>query len=474
MTGEEFLGTTERIYSMLFNSYSFLLAFLPLSLILFYALSQWNRQAGKLMLLALSLLFISYTGIVNGLVALGSVLLNFCVCRLMVRFASLKKLLLATGILFNISLLVLFKYTPGLGFPLGISFYCFQQIAFLVDSYREASEVRLTDYSLFVLFFPKAVQGPIPYGSELLPQLRGAEPKFQFDCFSRSLFLFAVGLAKKVLMADKFAIISDYGFGNVDRLTAFEAMLTILAYTFQIYFDFSGYSDMAVALGWMFGFKLPWNFDSPYKAKNITDFWRRWHITLSRFLTKYIYIPLGGSRKGSARTFLNILIVYLVSGIWHGTGTTFVVWGLLHAGASIIYRLVKKIYDRLPGLVQCLFQFSFVNLTWVFFRAPNLHSAGSLLGRLLTGSWTPGINAALTESLLQPTFISLAAQFLPFTWVVILAFCGAIVMVTLAKNSRELAQSFRPCWGTLLVTYLLLLFSILSMSGVSSFLYTNF
>jgi D-alanyl-lipoteichoic acid acyltransferase DltB (MBOAT superfamily) len=459
---------------MLFNSYNFILAFLPLALVLFFTVGRWNSRAGKFVLLALSLYFISCTGISNGLIALGSALVNFCVCRLMCGLPGRKKPLLTAGILFNVGLLCLFKYVPGLGFPLGISFYCFQQIAFLVESSREPTEVSLTDYSLFVLFFPKAVQGPIPYGSELLHQLQEPDTTFRFERFSRSLFLFSLGLAKKVLVADKFAIIADFGFGNIETLTAFESLLTILAYTFQLYFDFSGYSDMAVAVGWMFGFELPWNFDSPYKAKNITDFWRRWHITLSRFLTKYIYIPLGGSRKGIAQTFLNILIVYLVSGIWHGTGMTFLVWGLLHAGASIAYRLVKKPYDRLPGPIQWMVQFAFVNVTWVFFRAPSLQTAQALLSRLFSGSWMPFINAELTESLLQPTFISLAAQFLPFIQVVLLAFGGTLILVAFAKNSRELAQNFRAGWGTLLVAYLLLLCSILSMSGVSSFLYTNF
>ena len=308
---------------MLFNSYSFILAFLPLALVLYHIAGKFGSRAGKLVLLACSLFFISSTGPVHGLIALGSILVNFFLCRLMARMPGRKQLLLTAGILFNTMLLCLFKYVPGLGLPLGISFYCFQQIAFLADSYRKTSDVSLTDYSLFVLFFPKAVQGPIPYGAELLPQLRDMKPGFRFDRFSRSLFLFSLGLAKKVLLADKFAIIADHGFASIGALTGYEALLTILAYTLQLYFDFSGYSDMAVAVGWMFGIELPWNFDSPYKAKNITDFWRRWHITLSRFLTKYIYIPLGGSRTGTVRTFVNILIVYLVSGIWHGTGMTF-------------------------------------------------------------------------------------------------------------------------------------------------------
>lgn len=464
---------------MLFNSYSFVLAFLPLSLVLFYTISSRSPQAGKLVLLLLSLIFVSSSGIYHGLIALGSTLVNYCICRQMRTAVAGKKGLLTAGILFNISLLCFFKFAPVFGlsiaFPMGLSFYCFQQIAFLADSYNQAADVSLTDYSIFVLFFPKVVQGPIPYGSELLPRLhRPAEGGFRFERFSSTLYLFAMGLAKKVLLADKFAIIADHGFSSIGMLTSFEALLTILAYTFQLYFDFSGYSDMAVAVGRMFGIELPENFNSPYKARNITDFWRRWHITLSRFLTKYIYIPLGGNRRGTLRTWLNILIVYLVSGIWHGTGATFLVWGLLHAAASIAYRLLKKPYDRLPGPLQWCIQFAFINVTWVFFRAPSLQAAGALLRRLCAGIWTPTINAELAESLLQPTFISLVSQFLPVHITVLLGFAAAMAMVVSAKNSTERSLDFRPGFATLLATYLLLLCSILSLAGVSSFLYTNF
>lgn len=464
---------------MLFNSYSFILAFLPISLVLFYAVSRRNAKWGKAILLLSSLLFVSSNGVYHGLIAVGSTFINYLICKKITLSQKHKKSLLATGIILNAGLLALFKFAPLCGvsllFPLGISFCCFQQIAFLVDAYRVSTDVRLGDYALFVLFFPKAVQGPIPYGSELLPQLQdSAARKFRFERFSRCLYLFAIGLAKKVLLADNFAIIADYGFDAIKTLSAFEALLTILAYTFQLYFDFSGYSDMAIAVGSMFGIDLPENFDSPYKAKNITEFWHRWHITLSRFLTKYIYIPLGGNRKGAARTYVNILIVYLVSGIWHGTGATFLVWGLLHAAASIVYRLVKKYYDRIPGAVQWFVQFVFINVTWVFFRAPTLETVGQLFGRLTVGSWIPAINATLTESLLQPTFISVAARFLPIHIVVLIGFACALAMVVFAKNSSERSQDFRPTMRSFVATYLLLVFSILSLSGVSSFLYTNF
>lgn len=467
---------------MLFNSYGFILGFLPLSLFLFFQIRRRWPAGGQMVLLLLSLVFLCSTGPYHALAALASAAVSYLFYRSMARSENRdrKRHILVWGVSFHVALLCLFKFVPsqtlGLPFPLGLSFYTFQQIAFLADAAEgRFDHIRPVEYLLSILFFPKAVQGPIPYGGEILPQLRECAGKgLDPERFARSLYLFSMGLAKKVLVADKFALIADHGFGVIGSLTAFEALLTILAYTFQLYFDFSGYSDMAVAVGWMFGIDLPLNFNSPYKATNITDFWRRWHITLSRFLTRYIYIPLGGNRRGLLRTCLNILVVYLVSGIWHGTGVTFLIWGLLHAAASIAYRLAKEPYDRLPGFLRWGIQFSFINLTWVFFRAPSLESAFALLRQLGQGSWFPAISSELAESLMQPTFISVVAQFLPIQWTVLLGFAGALAMVVFCRNSNEYSRTFRPGIATLLVTYLLLICSILSLSGVSSFLYTNF
>ena len=276
------------------------------------------------------------------------------------------------------------------------------------------------------------------------------------------------------MIADKFGIFADYGFGSISSLTSYEALLTILAYTFQLYFDFSGYSDMAVGIARMFNFDLPANFNSPYKAKNISDFWKRWHITLTRFLTKYIYIPLGGNRKGIVRTYLNILIVYLVSGIWHGTGVTFLVWGLLHGIATVLYRIFKKQFDAVPSVIQWVLTFVFVNITWVFFRADSVDSALALLRQVFVGGWSIQINAALTESLLQPTFISVLSMLATIDVAVLICFVLALVTVVATKNSNEKTLLMRTSMGTLIFTYILLAISILSLSGVSSFLYTNF
>lgn len=465
---------------MLFNSYEFILLFLPVALIFYFGMNRISRTAGKWLLLLLSVLFVAVQGIYHAVVAILSTLINFGICKLMQqdKLANQKKKILAIGIIVNVAGLFVFKYPAVFQgswmLPLGISFYTFQQIAFLVDCYQ-GTVASFQDYALFTMFFPKVAQGPIPYANELIPAFSdSSRSHFCFENFAKGIYLFAIGLAKKVMIADKFGIFADYGFGDIGSLNSCEALLTILAYTYQLYFDFSGYSDMAVGIGRMFNLQLPINFNSPYKAKNISDFWKRWHITLTRFLTKYIYIPLGGNRKGIVRTYLNILIVYLISGIWHGTGTTFLVWGLLHGGATILYRIFKKQFDKFPSVVQWLLTFVFVNITWVFFRAESVSSALELLWQVFVGGWDIRINAELTESLLQPTLISVMSRLLTFNGTMLLSFGAALVTIVAAKNSNEKTLAFKAGPASLIWTYILMILSILSLSGVSGFLYTNF
>ena len=224
----------------------------------------------------------------------------------------------------------------------------------------------------------------------------------------------------------------------------------------------------------MLNIELPWNFNSPYKAKNISDFWKCWHMTLTRFLTKYIYIPLGGNRKGMLRTYVNIMIVYLVSGLWHGAGFTFVVWGILHGMATVLYRMCKKAYDKIPDLLQWLVTFLFINVSWVFFRAPSVADALKLIKQVVAGGWHFSINAELAETLLQPTLISVPSQFLPIHLVVAGAVLISILGCVFLKNNLERIKTFKPSFPWLIATYILLVVGLLSLSGVSTFLYTNF
>lgn len=309
-----------------------------------------------------------------------------------------KKSLLIIGIIANLSLLGYFKYYDfliqnfnssfdgsvpllNLLLPLAISFFTFQQIAYLVDSYRgETSEYDFLNYALFVTFFPQLIAGPIVHHAEMMPQFASKWNLVKnYKNIATGLFIFSIGLFKKVIIADTFADWATLGFDDAPTLNFFEAWATSLSYSFQLYFDFSGYTDMAIGAALLFNIKLPINFNSPYKALDIQDFWRRWHITLSRFLRDYIYIPLGGNRKGAFRTYTNVLITFILGGIWHGAGWTFIFWGFLHGFALIIHRLWSNFDYKLPKIIAWIITFNFINLSWVFFRAKEWSDANKVI-----------------------------------------------------------------------------------------------
>lgn len=477
---------------MQFNSYIFILCFLPLTMLAYFGLNRLKKyNAAKLSLVIVSLIYCGYNDISYVYVLVFSILMNYLVCLLLRWYPKRGKLFVTIGIIANIALLGYFKYfnfllenlnalTGGdfdylkLVLPLGISYFTFQQISYLVDAGKgTCAGHSLLDYVLYVTFFPRLVSGPIVPQDELLPQFASMENKrLNADNVVKGLQLFAMGLFKKVIVADTFGKIVTYGYGHVSSLNSLEAILTILAYTLQIYYDFSGYSDMAVGVGYLFNIKLPINFNSPYKAKTVVEFWKRWHMSLTRFLMKYVYIPLGGSMKGTARTYVNVLIVFLVSGIWHGAGWTFIVWGLLHGIANGLCRLFSKQIGKIPGCINWMANFLFLNLTWIVFRAESLDQAWQLLGRVTAGGFS--INAELTESLLQPTLISLPAQFIPFLWVILGYTAAALAVPVFAPSSNEIVARRKTGLWSLLWIYGLFIISMLSMSGVSTFLYNNF
>jgi len=309
-----------------------------------------------------------------------------------------RKTLLAFGIVLNLLLLGYFKYADffitnintavgtnlpllNLLLPLAISFFTFQQIAYLVDSYKnETKEYDFLNYALFVTFFPQLIAGPIVHHKEMMPQFANVKNKVKnYKNIAIGLFIFSIGLFKKVVIADTFAVWATAGFDTATTLNLFEAWATSLSYTFQLYFDFSGYTDMAIGAALLFNIKLPINFNSPYKATNIQDFWRRWHITLSRFLRDYVYIPLGGNRKGEFRTYNNLLSTFLIGGLWHGAGWTFVFWGFLHGAAIVIHRAWSKLGFKIWSWLAWLITFNFVNIAWVFFRAKEWEDAAKVL-----------------------------------------------------------------------------------------------
>ena len=382
---------------MLFNSYEFIFLFLPITLIVYFTLNRFdkNRLAKGWLVLA-SLYFYSYFNKKYLILIIASIVVNYFVGKLLEekKDVVVRKVLLICGVVFNVGMIGYYKYydffveninyifktnLPLLHIllPLGISFFTFQQLSFVVDSYyRKNLRYDFLSYSLFVTFFPQLIAGPIVLPTEMLPQFESEEnKKINWENMNRGLYIFSIGLAKKVIIADSIASFANAGFDMMESLNFVEAWLTSISYTLQLYFDFSGYCDMAIGIGLMFNILLPINFNSPYKSTNIQEFWQKWHMTLGRFLANYLYIPLGGNRKGEKRTLLNLLIVFLVSGIWHGAGWNFIIWGMLHGICILIHRVWKNSKGKMSKFVGWFITMNLVNIFWVFFRAKDLGSA---------------------------------------------------------------------------------------------------
>lgn len=414
---------------MIFSAPVFLFVFLPVVLAGFYLTRRtFGHTVALGFLMAASLVFYSWWEIRYLPLLLGSIAFNYLAAN---RIMAGRRGWLPFGITANLGLLGVFKYAdffvgnvnavtgldlplPGLPLPLAISFFTFQQIAFLVDTSRRITEPRrLGRYSLFVAFFPQLIAGPIVHHRTLAPQLDEPERgKPVLSNLSIGLSIFTIGLAKKVLIADNIAPYSNAAFDTAaagEPVGLLLAWTGALAYTMQIYFDFSGYSDMALGLGRMFGFQLPVNFNAPYKSRSITEFWRRWHITLSHFLRDYLYIPLGGNRAGQVRALANLAIVMLLGGLWHGAAWTFVVWGGLHGLALIWCRLMDRwrpggLFPALPW-ISVLITFLFAVFTWVFFRAESFDAAWTMLAGMAGLS---GLGAMPGEEPILLILVSLA------------------------------------------------------------------
>jgi alginate O-acetyltransferase complex protein AlgI len=393
---------------LVFSSYLFLFYFLPLALLLYYAAP---RRLKHLVLTALSYVFYGWANPLFVPLLLFSTVVDYLCGLYMARVeaeSARAKRALAISICTNLGLLGFFKYfnfgvdnlnalalATGLEslrldtalrvtLPLGISFYTFQSMSYTWDVYRgrAAAITNFIDFACYVSMFPQLVAGPIIRFSEVADQLRART--HTVTKFARGVAFFSVGLSKKVLLANPCGKIADLAF-DAGALTVLDAWYGVTAYAFQIYFDFSGYSDMAIGLGLMLGFVFPKNFDSPYISQSITEFWRRWHISLSTWLRDYLYVPLGGNRKGPVRTYVNLFLVMLLGGLWHGASWNFVVWGGLHGTFLAFERMQGKTapYWRLPAPARVAITFVVVLITWVFFRAADLPAAGRYLSAML-------------------------------------------------------------------------------------------
>ena len=387
---------------MQFNSFVFILMFLPITVLAYFLANKWKPVLGKLVLAVASVVFYAYSDWTLFTVLGISLVVNLAFSWALQRLRPRGCLLLIVPVLINVGLLLYFKYTNfligtvnqfagtawavrDLVQPLGISFFTFQQIAYLVSVCKgEIDRVAPLDYLCYILYFPKILMGPLMDPADFLGQLNDLKRKqVNMDHLANGLQIFSFGLFKKVMLADVFAKGVSWGFSNLGSATAMDLLLVTLFYTFEIYFDFSGYSDMAVGVSQMLNITLPINFDSPYKALSIRDFWKRWHISLTKFFTKYVYIPLGGSRKGQVRTYLNTMLIFLISGLWHGANFTFILWGLLHGGFMVLDRIFGKAQEKVFEPVRWFVTFCILNVLWLLFRAGSIGQWISILKTIL-------------------------------------------------------------------------------------------
>lgn len=486
---------------MLFNSYVYILFFLPFVIAVYFLLGRYSKTNASLYwLIAASLFFYSFWNPIYLPLLLLSISFNYYVgLQLQTSETFKKKNLLAFGILINLFLLGYFKYADFfienvnsifgaqmsplyVALPLAISFFTFQQIAYLVDCYRgEVKEYSFRDYVLFVSFFPQLIAGPIVHHVEMMPQFKALKNALvDYKNISVGLLLIAIGLFKKVVVADTFAEWASGGYDAGVALTFVEAWVTSLSYTLQLYFDFSGYTDMAIGAALLFNIRLPINFNSPYKAADIQDFWRRWHMTLSRFMREYLYIPLGGNRRGRIRTDINVFSVFLLGGLWHGAAWTFVAWGAIHGLGMIILGFWKRLGITLPRVAGVAITFLFVNVAWVFFRAESFNDAIRVL-RGLVGLDGVSFPAATERFLAFLPYVQFEGAFAHSglngnepTYTIFLWILGALGVVFFGKNSMQIIERFRPNICYLLLIIALFVLSLYSMNNVSEFIYFNF
>jgi len=519
---------------MLFNSYSFIFIFLPIVLLGFHLIGkQGHHRVAIAWLVGASLFFYGWWNPAYLGLMMFSIFFNYGIGVSLggAPKAPNKKPILIFGIVANLTLLGYFKYAnffvdnlnnitgtnivlEQIILPLAISFFTFQQIAYLVDAWRgETREYNFLHYCLFVTFFPQLIAGPIVHHKEMLPQFaKDVVYKLRSKHLAIGLTIFAIGLFKKVVLADGIAVYATPVFDAAEAgitLTFFEAWGGALAYSLQLYFDFSGYSDMAIGLARMFGVRLPLNFNSPYKATSIIDFWRRWHITLSRFLRDYLYIPLGGSRKGEARRMTNLMITMLLGGLWHGADWTFVLWGGLHGLYLIINHGWRKLFPAVdPGRLRKLFGWTVTMLVvvvaWVPFRAESLDGATAVLQAMVGGN-----GLSLSEQLIGR--LGSAEQWLVTQGVVFhgmfsnavfgnqkygLVWIAALILIAaLLPNTQQFMRRYRPAFETYhgeikrlnyrwlewcptrawaFFTIILFTLAVLGLNRVSEFLYFQF
>lgn len=491
---------------MVFSSWIYIGVFLPIVFILYHLVSNLyisnlpppsGRASsarshliafnlGIFVLVISSLIFYGYWKWRNLWIICSSIVFNYIAGRYLVRFTSYKKYFFIFCVAVNLGLLFFFKYTDfsistinaiaktsipltGIILPIGISFFTFQQIAYLSDIYtgkHDPSNETFINYSLFVTFFPQLIAGPIVHHGEMMPQFADERNRaINWDNVYTGICLFIIGLSKKVLIADQLSPIVHQAFDILQDLSFLDALSGMFAYAMQLYFDFSGYSDMAIGAALLFNIKLPINFNTPYRATSIQDFWRRWHMTLSRWLRDYLYIPLGGNRNG--HTLRNLFITFLLGGLWHGAAWTFVLWGLIHGVALVIHRAWSRIFClQMPPFLGWLSTFLFISIAWIPFRANNLKCINNFLDGFsgIHGFW-------FTKKFIQ----SMPYNFIN-SWIWLSLLIVAMILAVFFRNSNEMLK-----WKNLVVfrIFLVILFSLVGLilvipDSVQEFMYFQF
>ena len=515
---------------MIFNSYVFIFAFLPIVILGFYGLGRYSHHLAMLWLAAASLFFYGWWDARFVGLLLGSIVFNYgagyLIGHSLTHSNRRAKLLLITSIIANLSLLGYFKYAnffvdnlnsltgsaitmAKVFLPLGISFFTFTQLAFLVDTYQgKVKEYNFVHYALFVTYFPHLIAGPVLHHKEMMPQFAKRDIcRFNYDNAMVGLIIFFIGLFKKVVLADSIASYVSPVFSSTTELSFLDSWGGALCYSLQLYFDFSGYSDMAIGLSRLFGVTLPLNFHSPYKAVNIIEFWRRWHITLSRFLRDYLYIPLGGNRYGKSRRYFNLILTMLLGGLWHGAGWTYLLWGGLHGVYLVInhgWHGLRRHFGQNPDIplpkplhaVATLLTFLAVVLAWVIFRSENVNIAMAMLkamagfnGFVLPEIWLEKwgrvgqfLSAQGVDFSADTPLINGAA--LNWIW-------GCLLIVWFAPNTQQIMANFKPAlvvpddnsanrllwqpsYPWLVVSVVCAVSALLSISKLSEFIYFQF
>lgn len=464
---------------MVFSSMVFLWIFLPITIITYYLVQERYRN---ILLFGASLVFYAWGEPIYILLMLASILVNWWLGLMMERFGRVRHLIFVSDVLFNVGLLGYYKYSnffigllnqllkieipmKEIELPIGISFFTFQILSYIIDLYRGQYKAQrsIINVALYISFFPQLIAGPIVKYKDINEQLQSRV--VSTEKFVEGIRRFCYGLGKKVIIANTLAITVDYVYAlDTQELAGWLVWIASIFYTLQIYYDFSGYSDMAIGLGKMFGFEFQENFLYPYTSFSIQDFWRRWHISLSSWFREYIYIPLGGNRRGKARTYLNLTIVFFVTGLWHGAGWTFILWGLYHGFFSILERFgLGKFFEK-NKILGRIYTFLVVNFGWVLFRADTIQQA-LCFGKRMVQPWKYNSSGVVWQLLLDSKTIFLAG----------IAVIGSGLLQIVGKKMR-IDKKWKNSYAEMLycICILVLCIALLASNTYNPFIYFRF